>query len=36
VIVSGILQAADIAGYCREVRAELLARQPAVPADAAD
>jgi thiamine-phosphate pyrophosphorylase len=26
VIVSGILQAADIAGYCREVRAELEAR----------
>ncbi|MEY2599964.1 MAG: thiamine phosphate synthase [Verrucomicrobiota bacterium] len=26
VIVSGILQAADIAGYCREVRAELAAR----------
>ena len=27
VIVSGILQAADIAGYCREVKAELLRRQ---------
>lgn len=29
VIVSGILQATDIAGYCREVRTELLRRQRA-------
>ncbi|MEK0447358.1 MAG: thiamine phosphate synthase [Verrucomicrobiota bacterium] len=27
VIVSGILQAPDIAGYCREVKAELIRRQ---------
>ncbi len=29
VVVSGILQAADIAGYCRDVKTELLARQRA-------
>lgn len=27
VVVSGILQAADISGYCREIKAELQARQ---------
>jgi thiamine-phosphate pyrophosphorylase len=28
VVVSGILQAADISGYCRDIKAELLSRQP--------
>ena len=28
VVVSGILQAADITGYCRDVKAELQARRP--------